>query len=260
MVISGVSRGIGLSLALNLLEKGCRVYGISRCNQEDLDEKLRASSKFVYIQADLALSSDFDKAAKQLGELSSIFLLVNNAAVLLPPCQLEQHDFAKLEMAMRLNLDVPMKLAAVCLPHMSQNSRILNLSSRAATTVVPQLTSYCVAKAGIDMFTRMLRAEVKARGIGVAGVIPGEVDTGMQETLRTTEGFVLRDNFIKSQTDNKLIAPWVSAKFLAWLTHDLTADEFNATGEDCLWDIYNESHHDQWKAPGDPFTTFPKDL
>ncbi len=78
----------------------------------------------------------------------------------------------------------------------------------------------------------------------VAGVIPGEVDTNMQLTLRTAD-FSLKDFFQKNYNDKILIAPQVTAKFISYLLCDMLAEDFNSS--ETPFSIYDMKLQERWR-------------
>ena len=259
VVVTGVSRGIGLALCLQLLKQDhYEVIGISRTAKDNLNKDLLKYEKFQYIQADLTATKGIDtvlNTLKQYDENSAqfeIYALVNNAAVLITPKNLEDENFADLQMAIDLNLTVPVKLCVGIIPYMRQDSRILNLTSRAGVTVVPQIGTYCIAKAGLDMATKILRAELAEKRIAVATIIPGEVDTGMQTTLRCEDqdqsSFKLKAAFQENKNSDALISPALCAQFLHWVLCRVDHATFNT--QEGAWYIYDESHHQHWLTDG----------
>jgi short-subunit dehydrogenase len=64
-----------------------------------------------------------------------------------------------------------------------RSGHIVNIISVAATAVFPNNSAYSAAKAGALAFTRVLREEVRDRGIRVTAMLPGPVDTPLWERL-----------------------------------------------------------------------------
>jgi len=77
----------------------------------------------------------------------------------------------------------PVMLTQAALPHLRQRAgRVINVSSGAAVKVIQGWGAYCVAKAALNHFTRVLAEEEPA--ITAIALRPGKVDTAMQETIR----------------------------------------------------------------------------
>jgi len=65
-----------------------------------------------------------------------------------------------------------------------RKGHVLLISSAAAFTVLPGMSAYCAAKAGVERFGDALRLEVAYRGVTVASAHPTWIDTDM---VRDTE-------------------------------------------------------------------------
>jgi benzil reductase ((S)-benzoin forming) len=84
------------------------------------------------------------------------------------------------------------------------------LTSGAAQSVYPGWSSYGASKAAIDQWVRNVGAEQDQRGgVQVLSVVPGTVDTAMQEQLRTTPetDFPSRQKFLDAHNQGKLSDP-----------------------------------------------------
>jgi 3-oxoacyl-[acyl-carrier protein] reductase len=57
--------------------------------------------------------------------------------------------------------------------------RVVNVSSISGTLGTPGLSGYCASKWGLNGLTQSLAEEVRGRGVLVAAVLPGSVDTDM---------------------------------------------------------------------------------
>jgi benzil reductase ((S)-benzoin forming) len=165
-VITGVSRGIGQAVALNLLSRSFTVVGISRSDRTKIDRSLISSPHFTYIEADLTSADGLMKVKDVISKCGNVEILLNNAGIL-PVGKLQDLPWSTFDEVLSTNVAVPMKLSSICLPLMKAGSRILNVSSRAGSVSVSDVGSYCMSKAALDMFTRCLRGEVAAGGVGV---------------------------------------------------------------------------------------------
>jgi NAD(P)-dependent dehydrogenase (short-subunit alcohol dehydrogenase family) len=73
-----------------------------------------------------------------------------------------------------------MLTARAALPALSASrGHVLLVSSAAAFTVLPGMSAYCAAKAGLERFGDVLRLEVAHRGITVGSAHPTWIDTDM---------------------------------------------------------------------------------
>jgi short-subunit dehydrogenase len=78
-----------------------------------------------------------------------------------------------------------MLTAHAALPEISKRrGHVLLISSAAAFTVLPGMSAYCAAKAGLERFGDALRLEVAHRGVTVASAHPTWIDTDL---VRDTE-------------------------------------------------------------------------
>lgn len=60
---------------------------------------------------------------------------------------------------------------------------IINTASMAATVAFPQMASYCAAKGGVIMLTKVAAAEYAGQGIRVNAISPGTIQTAITEHL-----------------------------------------------------------------------------
>jgi NAD(P)-dependent dehydrogenase (short-subunit alcohol dehydrogenase family) len=89
-----------------------------------------------------------------------------------------------------VNLTGPFLCCRAVIPHMraAGGGVILNTSSVSARMPDVGLSAYCVSKVGVEIFTRVLAAEVAPYGIRVNCYAPGVTDTPMTRDLIETRG------------------------------------------------------------------------
>ena len=110
--------------------------------------------------------------------------------------------------------------------------------------VLVGLGAYGTSKAAVNILTEYLKIELGKHQIAVGIVLPGIVDTNIQQQLSNAEcaDIIERNNSLK--TAGKLLSPAIVAKFLTWLLLDTDNESFsNGT-----WDIYDGKHHNKWSG------------
>ena len=179
ILITGVSRGIGKALAQKFLAEGYFVIGTSRAGESDISHQ-----NLILLPLDLADAQSIKSCASKILELEKpIDILVNNAAQVW-----SEKDNGKMEIhvdilrkTLETNLVGPIDFTLQILPVVVQGGHIINISSRQGSmSYVKEMKnpSYQISKAGVNMFTRVLAAQLKDK-ITVSCVHPGAVLTDM---------------------------------------------------------------------------------
>lgn len=226
-IVTGTTRGVGLCLARELLQRGWRVLGAAR---SDAPAPLTADERYRHTKLDLddlgaveAWCRSAFGAPEMVLEAKRV-ALVNNAGILAPIGPLDAIHGPDLERAGRVNLWSPMLLIGGLLRLDTRAIlRIANLSSGAAHRGYPGWGAYCTTKAGLSMVGEVLEAEreafphIRARDIAVISYAPGVVDTEMQAEIRSTPetSFPMRPRFDTLARDGELVSPSGPAAELA---------------------------------------------
>ncbi len=226
-VITGGSRGLGRSLVSRLLEQGHGVIAAARGAAPTASDRLdwtsvdladpEAATRWI----EDALQRQQAQAEKQAGPVC----LILNAAMIDPLAPVRELQADAVDRHLRLNLTVPMLLAARFLRSTESwgvERRILAVSSGAGRRGIPHWGAYCAAKAGLDGFIRALSAEYDQPGASVRAVslAPGVVDTGMQQTVRETPA-PAQSLFVALQANGALVpADETASQMLAYLARD----------------------------------------
>jgi NAD(P)-dependent dehydrogenase (short-subunit alcohol dehydrogenase family) len=191
-LVTGASRGIGREVALRLALEGADVALVARTAAElqDTAAKLEATGqRALVLPIDIASLDDVrDLITKVEDHLGPVAVLINNAAAPGPWGSLWEVDPAAWELYLRLNLSMPYRFCAAVLPAMINYGwgRIVNVSSSAALVPTEGLGAYSVAKAGLNMLTKQLAAELTDYpGVSVVAFNPGSVDTGLHVAARS---------------------------------------------------------------------------
>jgi NAD(P)-dependent dehydrogenase (short-subunit alcohol dehydrogenase family) len=177
-IVTGGSKGFGLAIAKSLVARGGRVGLLSR-NQEGLDKAVAEIGRdhAFGVASDVAhredISSAFEQIKQNFGRLDG---LINNAGMARPN-KVENLVEAEVMMQVQTNFlgTVFCSQAVIPLLRGGENPRIINISSASAYHYdeMSHLSIYAATKAAVERFTRDLREELQADGIGVTCVRPG---------------------------------------------------------------------------------------
>mgnify|MGYP000974706445 FL=1 len=180
-LVTGGSRGIGKSIALELGRRGATVIINYLKNHEaaktTVEELKLQGIKTTRIKAHVGEEAEIDslvsKIENQFGQLD---ILVNNAAsgVMRPTTELSVKHW---DWTMNINARGPWMLSVAASRLMPDGGRIINISSPGSTWVLPAYFAVGVSKAAIEAVTRYLAVELGPKGIAVNTVSPGFVMT-----------------------------------------------------------------------------------
>jgi 2-deoxy-D-gluconate 3-dehydrogenase len=181
-LVTGGSRGIGLETARALLEQQARVAICAR-KQEGLDAATAAlggGKSLLAVQAHIANEADvermFDAVLERFGRLD---VLINNVGMNLLTASVPETDLALWQKIIDTNLNgtflVSRRAAKIMKPQ--GGGRIVNISSIAGRKASPGMGIYGIAKAAVEMLTRVLASELAPFKIMVNAVAPAMVRT-----------------------------------------------------------------------------------
>jgi NAD(P)-dependent dehydrogenase (short-subunit alcohol dehydrogenase family) len=194
-VVTGAASGIGRGIALALAERGCDL-ALADLNQEGLAETRRlAEAHGVKVSAHRLDVADRASVAAfpdtVLAAHGRCDLLFNNAGVACGGTfeQVAEEDF---EWLFEINFWGVVRMTRAFLPllRVSDEARIVNISSIFGIIAPPGQTAYSASKFAVRAFTESLRRELEAEGakIGVTVVHPGGVATSIAESARPPRG------------------------------------------------------------------------
>ena len=194
-IITGASRGLGLGIARQLLQRGHRVLTLQRSPGTHLAaESARLGATLEQWSVDLTQPAEAAARLKTWlqalprAEVASLNL-INNAALLVEPGPVSGADAASVCAAMRASLEAPMLLTSAFLAASGDFTvprKVLNISSGLGRFAMAGSAVYCAAKAGLDHFSRAVALEEAERpqGARIVSLAPGVIDTDMQVQLR----------------------------------------------------------------------------
>jgi NAD(P)-dependent dehydrogenase (short-subunit alcohol dehydrogenase family) len=186
-IITGGSRGLGRSMALNLADKGqdsIITYRNGKAQAEAVVKEIAGKGrKAVALQLDVSSAASFEAFAAEVKEAlfgtwqrNNFDHLVNNAGTGLNAL-ISVASEAQFDEMMAIHLKAPYFLTQKLLPLMADGGRILNVSSGLARFSFPERSAYAMMKGGIEVFTRYLAKELGARKITANTLAPGAIAT-----------------------------------------------------------------------------------
>jgi len=191
VLITGANRGLGLEFARQYAAAGWQVIGTAR--RPDAASDLKALEVRV-MQLDVTDQVSVDRLAHDLGN-QSIDLLINNAGIFPMAATLPEIDFDNITRTLAVNTIGPMRVTRALLPNIRKGEakKIVNITSNLgsiAKNTSGRFYGYRESKAGLNMFTRSLAAELRDEGFICIVMNPGWVKTDMggpQAPLRAPE-------------------------------------------------------------------------
>ena len=185
VLITGASRGIGATVALQLGRLGARVgvhYHASAEGAEQVAESIRtAGGEALTLKGDLSRSAEARRVVDEAAErLSGLDVLINNAGDMLGRAALEEIDDERYDGVMDLNVRSLVMASQAALPHLRRagGGTIIHTTSIAARNGGgPGAGLYASAKGFVSTLTRNMAKELAADGIRVNAVAPGTIAT-----------------------------------------------------------------------------------
>ena len=184
IVITGVSKGLGLAMATDFAKLGHTVIGCARASQRltDLQKQLGPPHQFATVD----VSSDTDVAAWAKDVLASVGppdLLINNAAVINRNEKLWKISAAEFDRSFAVNVSGTANVIRHFVPAMvaRKSGVIVNLSSGWGRSVSAEVAPYCATKWAIEGLTQAL-AEELPKGMCAVPLNPGIINTEMLQS------------------------------------------------------------------------------
>lgn len=190
-LVTGASRGIGRSIALEAAARGYDVvvaYGSRSADAEQVTSAaVSLGRKAIAVGADLRATDDVERLARAALDFGPVSLLVNNAGIT-QSCPLDELKLSDWHHAIAVNLTAPAWLAKLLAPALrTYQGSIVNVASSGGLIGSTHSLAYGSSKAGLLGLTKTL-ARMLAPEVTVNALCPGMAATELLDGI-TPEQF-----------------------------------------------------------------------
>ncbi|XP_067668788.1 uncharacterized oxidoreductase MexAM1_META1p0182-like isoform X2 [Haliotis asinina] len=240
-IITGSSSGVGAGIALAFSKEGAKLSLTGR-NLKNLEEVVKDCKKAGCqdvltnvgdITQDAFRKTLVESTKKKFGKID---VLVNNAGIS-SLCPLQSATKDQYDRMMALNVEAPLFLTQLAIPHLIESKgNVINISTAGTSTIAPGGGVYVMSKVALEAFTRYLAQELATKGVRVNTVNPGIVPSQMISRIVDDKGQAaeVEKAMIKATPMGRACAPEEMGHIVAFLASDkagfVTGESFRADG------------------------------
>ncbi len=188
ILITGGGSGIGEAFA-KILSQDNKIIICGR-NEEKLKRVAALSDQISYYVADISTPVDIDTLFKRIANDKVVLdVLFNNAGVV-EKFEVLESKLSSAQIFEKINTNLSGGIAItqqfINQAYKSVPALIINITAGIAIFPVPVLALYSTSKAGLSVFTRTLRQQLKSTNFKVIEVFPPHVETAMPKEIGNT--------------------------------------------------------------------------
>jgi NAD(P)-dependent dehydrogenase (short-subunit alcohol dehydrogenase family) len=193
-LVTGGSRGLGKGIALAMAERGAEVAICGRKKEhlaQAQEEFKKGGLEVIARDANVSSPDEVGALIKAVDEkFGRLDILVNNVGTNILTPSVAEADEGLWDKIMDTSLKSAFLVSshAVTLMKKTGGGKIINISSIAARRASRGMGIYCVAKAGLEMLTKVMAVELAAEHINVNAVAPCMIRTKFSQPLWSNEG------------------------------------------------------------------------
>lgn len=188
ILITGASAGIGLSAAIQLMNRGAKVYAASR--RGGIYKKAeKGSGELIHVVMDVnheeEIAAVVSKILEENNRLDAVICNAGNGIA----GSVEDTSVDEMRYQFETNFFGAVKTINVCIPVFRKQGygKILVTSSVAAIVPIPFQAFYSAGKAALLTFIQALSLELKPFGIQCCSILPGDTKTEFTAARKYTE-------------------------------------------------------------------------
>ena len=181
IVLTGVSRGLGLAMAKGFAAAGHTVFGCARSEQSLVELREICPAPHRFDAVDVADNAAVGRWAESvLADAGGVDLVINNAALMnrsAPLWEVSAEEFSSL---VDVNIEGVANVIRHFVPAMiaAGTGVIVNFSSGWGRSTSPEVAPYCATKWAIEGLSQALAQELPD-GLAAVAFNPGIIDTDM---------------------------------------------------------------------------------
>ena len=188
VLITGASAGIGLAAAVQLMNKGVKVYAASR--RGGVNQKaVNGPGELIHVKMDVNNEPEIGSVLHQiLKENNRLDALICNAGNGIAG-SVEDTSTEEVRYQFETNFFGAVKTINACLPVFRKQGygKIMATSSVAAIVPIPFQAFYSAGKSALLVYMQALAIEVKPYGIQCCIILPGDTKTDFTSARKYTE-------------------------------------------------------------------------
>lgn len=216
ILITGISKGLGLKTTQTLLEKGHTIYGISRSQTAELNNILeKYPNNLKWMKYDLSDIKEIRQVIFKdwIGLNTPIHGLVNNAALAYDDI-VTNINIEPLEKMYQVNVFSPMLLTKFVIRHMLLHhikGSIVHISSISVHTGYKGLSMYASTKGALEAFSKNTAREWGEVGVRSNCLVAGFMETEMSSSLSENQkNRIYKRTSMKQAVDVNSVAETIS--------------------------------------------------
>jgi len=238
-IVTGAAKGIGAAIAKYFAHEGAKVVVNYASSKEAADNVVKVIKDHggvaIAVQADVSIQAEvnrlFEETNKAFGTLD---ILVNNAVSqgYAPIEQISVEDFHK---SFNVNvLGTILTIQSALKLFGDKGGNIINISSGASKSPLPNASLYSSTKAAIDAFTIALSKELGTKNVRINSILPGATDTEGAASAGVTVGSDYEKMFVEKTPLGRRGQPSDIAKVAVFLASDdsawITGEQISVSG------------------------------
>jgi benzil reductase ((S)-benzoin forming) len=180
--ITGTSSGLGFDLAKYYLNAGCRVYGISR----RMNEELNGYADFHFLVQDVSRFREIEtNLISFLNDVEILDLVILNAGILGEIKDLKDTSLEQIHQIMEINVWANKVIIDTLYEARKEIRQLVAVSSGASVSGARGWNAYSLSKATLNMLVRLYSKEFV--NTHFTALAPGLIDTAMQDYIFSLE-------------------------------------------------------------------------
>lgn len=192
IIITGSARGFGKTLIDEYAPKEAKIYGTYVSSKEAAQKIMRKYSNVKMYKVDNTNPSEIKKFINKIVRMEKkIDILINNAGNIQERKKIVDLSLKNFQELLNVHVVGTFVYCKCVLPYMLENNSgvIINIASRFGLFEWAKegFGALNVAKAGVNMLTKVLFQELKGTGIRVNSILPAPTVTNFLSTVFTPE-------------------------------------------------------------------------